>query len=916
LNVAGNRMPGGIQACSGIKMLQRMRTLVRNLFRRDGVERELEAEVRSFAALLEEEQMSDGISSNEARRSARMGMGGPEQLKEEIRSARRGAWIETFWQDLRFGARMLRKNPGFTAVAVLTLALGIGANTAIFSVVHAVLLSSLPYRQPDRLVNIWGQMTGDGIPRNAFSDPEWFELVDTNRAFDQVAAYYANAGANVGSDETAPQRITLAYSTASLFPLLGVEPILGRTYTADEDRPGRNQVAVISYDLWRSFYSGDANVAGKTIRLSNRPYTVIGVLPEGFRFEGKNQVWVPLALDRGNPANRGNHNWRVIGRMKAGMTLAQVSAEMNLFAQQLARENPNFYTKEMGWGIYVVPLREELVGQIRPALLILMAAVGIVLLIACANIANLLLARSSAREKEMAIRTSLGAGRWRTIRQLLTESLLLSLLGSAAGLALGAWGIPAIRGMHADILPQIGTIGLEPSVLLFTLAIAVFTGILFGLAPAIHVSRPQLHDSLKEGGRGAGAGRGGKRLRDALVIIEVAFSLMLVTAAGLTIRSFYQLLRVDPGFRTDHVLTMRVTLPGITYSTAPAVTQFYQRVLEKVRAIPGVENAGAISQLPMGASYSSGSVAVENSTSQMLLHVPNFAYGYLETDQRFITTGYFEAMKTPLVSGRVFSEADTAASPEVAIVDSEFAAGIWPGRNPIGERISINNVPNTNPPQPVWCKVVGVVAHVHNYSLDVGGRVQAYFPQTQDPFFSTRAMYLVLRTALDPASVASSAREQVLAVDRREPVYDVQTMEEVVASSVEQPKLSLDLLGLFASLAAGLAAIGIYGVMSFAVSQRYHEIGIRMALGAHPRDILRMVIGQGARLAFAGVALGLAGALYLARYMAPLLYGVGTRDPITFAIAPLLLVAVGLASSWIPAVRATRVDPIVTLRHE
>jgi putative ABC transport system permease protein len=899
-----------------MEMMQRIRTLARNLFRRDRVERDLDAEVRSFAHLLEEEEMSNGISPNEARRSARMEIGGPEQLKEEIRGVRAGAWIETLWQDLRFGARMLRKNPGFTAVAILTLALGIGANTAIFSVVHAVLLSSLPYRQPDRLVNIWGQMTGDGIPRNEFSDPEWFELVDTNRAFDQVAAYYATAGANVGSDETAPQRVTLGYSTAGMFSLLGVEPILGRTYSAEEDQPGRNQVAVLSYDLWRSFYSGDANVLGKTIRLSNRPFTVIGVLPEGFNFEGDHQVWVPLALDRANPANRGNHNYRVIGRMKSGMSLAQASTEMNLFAQQLARENPNFYTPAMGWGVYVVPLREELVGQIRPALLILMAAVGIVLLIACANIANLLLARGSAREKEMAIRASLGAGRGRTIRQLLTESLLLSLLGSAAGLALGGWGVLAIRGLHADILPQVGKIGLEPSVLLFTLGIALFTGLLFGLAPAFQVSNPRLHDTLKEGGRGASDGRGGQRLRDALVIAEIAFSLVLVTAAGLMIRSFAQLLRVDPGFRTDHVLTMRVALPTITYPTTPAVAQFYQQALEKIRAITGVEKAGAISQLPMGASYSSGSVAVENSQSQMLLHIPNFAFGYLETDQRFITPGYFEAIGTPLISGRVFSERDTATSPPVAIVDSEFAADLWPGRNPLGERVSISNVPNSNPPQPVWSTVVGVVAHVHNYTLDVGGRVQAYFPQTQDPFFSTRGMYLVMRTGQDPASMASSARERVLAVDPREPVYDIHTMDEVVATSVEQPRLSLDLLGLFAGVAALLAAIGIYGVMAFGVSQRYHEIGIRLALGAHPRDILRMVIGQGARLALGGVALGLAGALYLARYMAPLLYGVGTRDPMTFALAPLLLVVVALAASWIPAVRATRVDPLVTLRHE
>ncbi len=877
---------------------------------------ELEEEIAAHLDLLAEEKIQRGMPREEARYAARRDFGGVEQFKEIYRGQRGLPMLDTFLQDLRFGARMLRKNPGFAAVAILTLALGIGANTAIFSVVHAVLLSSLPYRQPDQLVKVWGRLTGEGIPRNWFSDPEWFELVDRNHAFDQVAAYYANSGANVGNEDAAPQRITRGGSTASLFPLLGVQPILGRSYSAEEDQPGHNQVAVISYALWRSLYSGDPNVVGKPIRLNNRPYTVIGVLPEGFDFAGDNQVWTPLALDRTHPGNRGGHAWQVIGRLKPGVNLAQASTDMNLFAQQLAREYPAYYRATMGWDVFVVPLREELVGQIRPALLILMAAVGIVLLIACANIANLLLARSSAREKEMAIRASLGAGRWRTIRQLLTESFLLSLIGCAVGLAFGAWGMLAIRGLHGSVLPQVGKIALEPSVLLFTLGVALLTGILFGLAPAIHVSRPRLHDSLKEGGRGASGGRSGQRLRSVLVVTEIAFSLLLVTGAGLTIRSFHRLLRVDPGFRTDHILTMRLNLPPLTYPIGTAQFQFYRQLLEKIRALPGVQSAGAITQLPMGNSYSSGSVVVEDSTASVLQHLPNLSYGYLETDQRFVTPGYFETMRTPPISGRVFSDADTAASPLIAIVDSEFAANLWPGRDPLQKRISINTGTDPNNPKPVWCTVVGVVSHVHNYSLDVGGRVQAYFPQAQDPFGSSAAMFLVIRTAQDPRSIANSARAQVAAVDPREPVYAVSTMDEVVASSVEQPRLSLDLLGLFAAVAVVLAAIGIYGVMAFAVSQRSHELGIRMALGAQPRDILRMVIGQGARLALAGVVLGLAGALYLARYMAPLLYGTGTRDPITFAVVPLLLMGVALAASWIPAVRATRVDPIVTLRHE
>jgi predicted permease len=892
-----------------------VRSLIRNLFLRVRVESELDLEVRSYAALVEEENMSKGMSPEEARRSARIEIGGPEQIKEEVREARMGAWIETVWQDLRSGARMLRRNRGFAVTAILTLALGIGANTAIFSVVRAVLLSSLPYRQPDQLVKIWGQLTAEGIPKNSFSDPEFFELLDTNQAFEQVAAYYPNDGANLGSDEVQPQRITRGSATWTLFPLLGIQPMLGRTFSAEEDKPGHD-VSVISYGLWRSFFASDPNVVGKTIRMNNRPSTVIGVLPDGFDFAGDNQVWVPLALDRNHPDDRGSHSWKVIARLKPGVTMPQASADMKRFAQQLAREYPDYYQQTSGWGVIVVPLREELVAQIRPALLILMAATGIVLLIACANIANLLLARSSVREKEMAVRASLGAGQGRIIRQLLTESLLLSLIGCAVGLALGELGMTAIRRLHADILPRIGKLEFDPTMLWFALGMAVFAGLLFGLAPAIHTSRPRLHDAMKAAGREGSGGRRGLRMRNALVISEIAFSLLLVTGAGLAIRSFYRLLRVDPGFRTDHILTMRMTLPSLTYPKGPAIPQFFNQLLGRIRAMPGVESAGAVSQLPMGGYRSSGSVFIENSHEPVLQHTPVVPYGYIETDQIFATPGYFETMKTPLESGRGFSDADTTGSIGVVIVDAKFAASVWPGQNPLQKRVCMNFSGDPKSLQAQWRTVVGVVAHVHNDSLDVEGRGQAYFPQTQDPFGDSRAMFVTVRTAHDPVALANSVRAQVLAMDRSEPVYSVRTMDEVVATSVEQPRLSHDLLALFASLAFALAAIGIYGVIAFAVSQRKHELGIRMALGAQPWQIRRMVIGQGARLAFAGVTIGLATALYLARYMAPLLYGIETRDPVTFAVVPVLLLGVTLAATCIPAMRATRIDPIETLRHQ
>lgn len=872
----------------------------------------IDAELRYHLEMLAEEREGLQDSGVYARRK----LGNATFIREEIYSMNHSLFWESLRQDLVYAARTLRKNPLFTATAVAALALGIGANTAIFSVVRAVLLSSLPYAQPERLVKVWGQFTRDSLPQLSFSDPEVFELSDTNRSFDSMAAYYIGGGANLGSDDTGPQRITRAFSTAGLFPLLGVKPVVGRVYTPEEDQPGRSQVALISFGLWRSLYAGDPNIAGKTMRLNGRPFTIVGVLPEGFYFGGESQVWTPLALDRANPGNRGSHSWQVIARLKPGTNIAQTQADLRGFADRLSERFPNNYGRDKGWGMYAVPLREELVGQIRPALVILMSAAGFVLLIACANIANLLLVRASAREKEMAIRTALGAGRWRTIRQLLTESTVLALIGSGAGLALGALGLFAIRGVAANVLPHVGKVELDATVLWSTLAAAVFTGILFGFAPAIRLARPGLHGSMQESARGASGGRGGRRLRNAFVVAEIAFSLMLVTGAGLAIRGFSQLMRVDPGFRTDHILTFRMSLPAVTYPAGAPVTRFYEQVLDRVRAIPGVQTAGAISHLPMGNTYSSGSLFVESSNSRTLLHVPTQPYGFLETDQRFVTTGFFDAMKTPLVAGRGFTAADAAGAPTVAIVDSKFAAEIWPGQNPLQQHVAIAMDRTANPPRPIWCTVVGVVAHMRNYGLDTVGRVQAYFPQAQAPFDNARTMTVAIRTGSDPASIINSAREQVLAVDRSEPVFDVHTMDEVVASTLDERRLSLNLLALFAGVAGVLAAIGVYGVMAFGVSQRRRELGIRMALGAQPGDVQRMVIADGVRLGLLGIGVGLIGAFSLASYMAPLIYGIGTHDPITFAVVPVVLLVVALSASWAPALRASHVDPVGVLRQE
>ena len=872
---------------------------------------DIDAELRYHVEMLAEEREGRSDAAIYARRK----LGNATSIREEIYFMNHAAFFESIGQDLSYAARMMRKNPLFTATAVLALALGIGANTAIFSMVHAILLSSLPYPQPDRLVKVWGQYALDGLPRLSMSDPEFFELTDTNRVFDTVAAYYAGGGANLGSDEAAPQRVTRGFSTASLFPLLGVKAAIGRTYSQEEDQDGHEQVVVLSYGLWKSSYNADRNICGQSMRLNGRPFTIIGVLPEGFDFGGNVQLWSPLALSRTKPGNRGFHVWDVVARLKPGATLAQAQDDLHAFADRLAKEYPSNYSRDKGWGVYAVPLREELVAKLRPALLILMAAVAFVLLIACANIANLLLVRASAREKEIAVRAAIGAGRWRTVRQLLTESVLLSLTGSIAGLALGAWGLGALR-RFADAVPNIEKVTLDSTVLLVTFGVALLTGVVFGLAPALRLTKPGLHGSMQESARGASGGRSGRRLRDSLVIAEIAFCLVLVTGAGLACRGFYQLLRVDPGFRTDHMLTFRMTLPALTYPPGTAVSRFYDQVLDRVRHIPGVQDAGAISHLPMAADYSSGSVFVETSDARALLHIPRTPYGYLETDQRFITPGYFEAMKTPLIAGRLFSAADNATAAPVAIVDSAFAATIWPGRNPLQQHISISTVPKSAPPRPVWCTVVGVVAHVHNTGLDQQGRVQAYFPNLQDPFDGARGMTVVLRTASDPSAVLNSARAEVAAVDRTQPIFDVRTMDEVVSASLEQRRLSLDLLALFAGVAGVLAAIGIYGVMAFGVNQRRRELGIRMALGARPADMHRMVVADGARLAAIGIGIGLAGAFWLARYMAPLIYGIGTHDPLTFVLVPVALLAIALAASSIPALRAGHVEPIEVLRQD
>jgi putative ABC transport system permease protein len=829
--------------------------------------------------------------------------------------------MQTFRQDLKIGWRMLLKSPGFTAVAVLTLALGIGANTAIFSVVNAVLLRPLAYKDSTSLMNVWGKFEKQGIPMLPFSDPEYFDLLDHNESFSQIAGYALGGSADLTRSDAQPVQVTAANATASLFPLLGVTPVMGRTYSADEDQPGRAHFALLSYALWRGQFAGDPNVISKTIQLDGEAYTIVGVLPKDFSLSRKEDLWLPLALDRAKPGNRGSHYMHVVTRLKPDVSMAQASAGMTRFADDLRRTYPSNYDAggSNDFGMFLMPVKEQLVGKLRPALLVLLGAVAFVLLIACANVANLLLARASAREKELAIRAALGGGRGRLIQQLLTESVILALAGGFVGLVLAYWGVAALRGIVPSDTPRIDEVRLDPLVLAFTLGVSLFTGFFFGLAPAWQVGRTDLREALNETGRGTSAGGASRYLRSGLVVSELALAVLLLAGAGLLIRSFSRLLDVSPGFQSQHLLTMELSLPEKAYPDGPPVQKFFGELMRSVKTVPGVQSAGAVSQMPLTDAYTSGSVYFENTSAPDLpRYQPVGNLPYTEIDQRSATTGYFEAMQIPLVRGRLFTDGDDAMAPLVAVVDTDFAQRFWPGAEPIGQHVAIDTIPNGNLQTPRWRTIVGVVGHIRHYGLDVQGREQIYVPHQQPQFgaYTPRGMTLAVRTAQDPTSVTNAIRERVFALDKDLPLYHIATMEELVSTSVAQPRLNLSLLVAFAALALVLAAVGVYGVMAYAVTQRTQEFGIRIAMGASTGDVLQQVFVEGGRLAALGLALGIVAALGLTRLMASLLFEVKPSDPVVLGVAAGVLALVALVACYIPARRATRVDPLEALRYE
>ena len=805
-------------------------------------------------------------------------------------------------QDLRFALRQMRKRPGFTAVVVLTMALGIGANSAIFSVLDAVLLRPLPYSHPEGLVKVWSRFTGIGMPndQNWVSAPEFRDFRQLNHSFSALAAMGVE-GVNLGL-KGSPQRVVGSAVSPSLFPLLGVQPLIGRTFLEEEGQPGRDHEVLLGYGLWRRVFNGNPRVVGSTIDIDGVPMIVVGVMPAGFDYPSETEIWGPLAFAPADLSenSRGSHGYEVLGRIKPGLSLAQVQADMDRVGKTMIEQHQSYPYQKYGFGVILHPLLEETVGDVRTSLLVLMAAVGLVLLIACANIANLLLARSTERQQEMETRMALGASGARLARQLLTESVALAFVGAAVGVAITPWVLRGLLAIAAKALPRTVHAGIDVRMLALTAVVSLATGILFGLAPALQSAGKRRFDGLKSGRSTEGVRP--KRVRSTLVICETALSLLLVAGAGLLLRSFAQILKVDPGFRPDGVLTMRVALPDAVYSKPEQVRGFYRELLERVQRLPGVQFAGASSGLPLAGEGGSGTTTIDTQSVRIEDITP-------EADQRVITPDYFKAMGISLVRGRLFDARDSDTAPPVAIVDESLAQFFWPNQDPIGKRLHIGGQKNKVP----WDTVVGVVRHVRNRSLETRSRVEVYWPATQQP---SGTMTLAILASGNPKSLAPTVQREVSAIDPDLPVYRVRTMTEVMGDSLERRRLALILLAVFAGLAMLLASIGIYGVTSYGVAQRQMEIGVRMALGADRGQVLRMMIRRGMATIAIGLGVGLVLSFSLTRLMGGLLFAVRASDPLALGGAALLLSGAAFLAIYIPARRATKVNPMVALRYE
>ena len=819
----------------------------------------------------------------------------------------------TLWQDLRYGARMLLKQPLFTLVAVIALALGIGANSAIFSVVNGILLRPLPYDESERLMSL--SERGQQMDGMSISYPNYTDWKAQNQTFDQIAVYNRASYNLTGIGD--PERLVAAQASAELFSVLRVSPAKGRVFTSDEDKPGGDPVVVLSYGLWQRRFGGDEKIIDQTISLNDRSYTVIGVMPQRFLFPSRVELWVPVGplSDQESWKQRGNHPGLYgVARLKPGVTVEQARADMDSVAEGLEQRYPDSNT---GNRVTLTPLLENYVRDIRPALWILLGAVGLVLLIACANVANLLLARATSRQKEIAVRLALGASRWRIIRQLLTESILLSFIGGSIGLLLAQWGIDLILAISPNDIPRAREINLDMGVLAFTIGISFLTGLIFGIVPALQATRFDVHETLKETGRG-NSGRH-QWVRSSLVVVEIATTLVLLVGAGLLIRSFYQLQQVNPGFSYENLLSFSVSLPQKKYATDEQQVNFFRQALQNIQALPGVKEVGLASGLPLGNNGWQTSFLVEGQPPPEPGKSPLMEACLASPD-------YFKAMGIRLIKGRYFTDQDnrshvteekrrgktadeiSMAGLNAIIIDEEFARRYWPDEEAVGKHLRLGG------DQGPLIEVVGIVGRVKMEGLNTdSNRVQGYFPFFQIP---SSGMTVIVKSSVEPTQMVAAARQQILAVDPNQPVYEIRTMDQIKSESIASERLNLTLLSIFAGVALILALVGVYGVMSYAVTQRTHEIGIRMALGAQTGNVMKMVIANGMKMATIGIVLGLGGAFAVTRVMQNLLFGVSATDLLTFVSVPVILIGVALVACFVPALRATKVDPMIALRYE
>ena len=807
--------------------------------------------------------------------------------------------MQTLLQDLRYGARMLLEKPGFTLTAVLTLALGIGANTAIFSVVNAVLLRPLPYPEPAELVRIYEKETDSALPseRLEVAPANFLDWRRQSRTLVEIAAWGQEEQALANQDHA--DSVVAAFVSFNFFSVLGVNPLRGRVFISEEDKPDRDTMALLSYGLWQRRFGGDPNLVGQRVNLDGSQYTVIGIMPAGFQYPRGAEIWTPLALNANQTQMREAHFLQVIARRRPDASLAQVRAEMETIASSLAQQYP---ATNKNWTVNVVPLPEDEVGQARTTMLLLMGAIGLVLLIACANVSSLLIARGATRRTEITIRSALGASRWRIVRQLLSESVLLASLGGGLGLLLALWGTDALLAFSPSEIPRMRTVRVDFYALGFTLAVTLLSGLIFGMLPALQAAQINLHESLKEGGRSASGSPTQKRIFGALVVSEIALALIVLVGAGLLLNSFLRLLRVEIGIQTSNLLTVEVNLPSARYSDSEDYKaqrlNFYGQVIERIRALPGVTSVGAIDSLPLGGRQRGWTFRKEGQT---LAPSERPVAGF-----QIATTDYFRAMGMQIRRGRAFTESDRNGSPQVAIVNESFARQFYPNEDPLGQRIIIRDRPEAK-------EIVGVVNDIRHFGPDKAPGPEMYVPYNQ---LVAGAVPLVVRTKSEPEALIGAVRKEIRAVDREVAVGKVRTMTQMMSATLAERRFALLLLGGFASMALSLAAIGVYGVMAYAVTQRAREIGIRMALGARAADVLRLIIKQGLSLALIGVVIGLAGAFALTRLMKNLLFGLSATDPLTFIVIALLLTFSMLLACWIPARRAMKVDPMVVLHCE